>query len=479
VELTLSGYQELAEKATARLIQQHSPSGRRIGFMMIASIFIEAWDLYSISFLLVFLTAEFHPSPLLLGLASAGTQAGAIVGSLGGGWLVDKLGRRVIFLGTMVMFIVLALAQAFAPNVETLAGIRLLLGIPLGADIVVGYTYIMESMPPGKREAMGNRWQAMFAIGQVASILVITIMFAAGVAPSLLWRIALGLGAVPAAVLLALRVGLPETAIWLIQKGRFRQAKEVTRKMYGDELEMLPDVDVDLPTGQFGDFFRDIWADPTKRRASLFAWIASWAQALEFSTFAFYLPILFVLLGVSSILGTNFLTLGLYCVAIVSGLVGPQIVHRIGQRRLSIYGFGIVLVSLLAAGLAISMNLLFLVPVAAAAMLWGHYWDAENVMTIPSMVAAPRYRGVASGFGYIHNKLPGFLGIFLFPAFFTAIGPANATFLTAIFPLVGLLAAIFVLPEVYGYIEVRTAAARESAPSPSAPATLSTVKPGA
>ena len=43
--------------------------------MMIASIFIEAWDLYSISFLLVFLTAEFHPSPLLLGLASAGTQA--------------------------------------------------------------------------------------------------------------------------------------------------------------------------------------------------------------------------------------------------------------------------------------------------------------------------------------------------------------------------------------------------------------------
>jgi len=85
---------------------------------------------------------------------------------------------------------------------------------------------------------------------------------------------------------------------------------------------------------------------------------------------------------------------------------------------------------------------------------------------------------VASGFGYIHNKLPGFLGIFLFPAFFTAIGPANATFLTAIFPLVGLLAAIFVLPEVYGYIEVR-AAARDGAPSSSAPATSSTVKPAA
>jgi hypothetical protein len=34
---------------------------------------------------------------------------------------------------------------------------------------------------------------------------------------------------------------------------------------------------------------------------------------------------------------------------------------------------------------------------------------------------------------------------------FTAIGQANATLFTAIFPLVGLLAAIFILPEVYWF----------------------------
>jgi MFS family permease len=68
--------------------------------MMIASIFIEAWDLYTISFLLIFLSAQYHPSALLLGLGSAGTQAGAIVGALVGGWLMDRLGRRVMFLGT-------------------------------------------------------------------------------------------------------------------------------------------------------------------------------------------------------------------------------------------------------------------------------------------------------------------------------------------------------------------------------------------
>jgi hypothetical protein len=72
-------------------------------------------------------------------------------------------------------------------------------------------------------------------------------------------------------------------------------------------------------------------------------------------------------------------------------------------------------------------------------------------MTIPTLVARPQYRGMASGFAYLFVKLPSFLAIFLFPSLFTAIGQANATLLVAIFPLAGLLAAIFVLPEVYGF----------------------------
>ncbi len=84
-------------------------------------------------------------------------------------------------------------------------------------------------------------------------------------------------------------------------------------------------------------------------------------------------------------------------------------------------------------------------------MLWGHYWDASNCMTIPTVVARPEYRGTASGFAYMFVKLPSFLAIFLFPALFTAIGQANATLFVAVFPLAGLLAAIFILPEIYGY----------------------------
>ena len=72
---------------------------------------MEPWYLYSIAFVLIFIRDQYNPDPLLLGLAAAGTQGGALIG----GWLSDKIGRRVMFLVTMIMFVVLALAQAFVP----------------------------------------------------------------------------------------------------------------------------------------------------------------------------------------------------------------------------------------------------------------------------------------------------------------------------------------------------------------------------
>jgi MFS family permease len=418
---------------------------------MISSILVEAWDLYSIAFVLVFIKEQYHPDPLLLGLAGAGTQGGALVGALLGGWLSDKLGRRVMFLSTMILFIALALAQAFVTSVVWLVVVRFALGVPLGSDISNGYAYIMESMPKGKREVMGNRWQFMFAVGEVLTLAVIAIFLVAELPHELVWRVTLGLGALPALVILIMRHDLPETAVWLVRQGRFREAKQVSKKMYGDNLDMLPDDDIDVPRPRPTAFLAEISKDPIRWRATIFGWIACFAQGSEFSTFAFYLPVLFVTVGVSSILGVDLVTMCLYVIAAIAGWVGPLLTPKIGQRGISIAGFGIVFVSLLFAAGALYTGHIQLLPFAAAAMLWGHYWDASNCMTIPTVVAKPEYRGTASGFAYMFVKLPSFLAIFLFPSVFAAVGQATATLLVAIFPLIGLLAAIFILPEVYGY----------------------------
>lgn len=439
------------DRAVSYLVGRYNPSGQRIGWLMMASILVEAWDLYSIAFVLVFLRDLYHPSPALLGLAAAGTQGGAIIGALLGGWLSDKVGRRAVFLSTMAMFVIFALAQAFVSSMAWLVVIRLILGIPLGSDIANGYTYIMESMPRGEREVMGNRWQFMFALGEVITLAVIAVFLVAGMRHDLIWRVTLGLGALPAAIIFLLRHDLPETAVWLIRCGRFREAKQVTTSMYGDALDMLPDHDIVVPRPRPAAFLADIRKDKRRWRATLFGWIGCFAQSSEFSTFAFYIPVLFVMVGVSGILGTNLVTLALYIIAAISGWVGPLITPRIGQRGLSIAGFAIVFIALLVAAWALYSGHVAVLPFAAAAMLWGHYWDAENVVTIPALVARPEYRGTATGFAYVFVKLPSFLAIFLFPVLFHAIGQANATLFTAVFPLIGLLAAIFILPEVYGF----------------------------
>jgi MFS family permease len=309
----------------------------------------------------------------------------------------------------------------------------------------------MESMRKGEREVMGNRWQFMFAVGEVLTLAVIAVFIVTNMSHEWIWRVTLGLGAVPALVILLMRHDLPETAVWLVRNGRFREAKAVARKMYKDDLPMLPDRDIVVVKPRPTAFLKDIRKDPVRWRATLFGWIACFAQGAEFSTFAFYLPVLFLAVGVSGVLGTDLVTMALYCLAAVSGWVGPLLTPKIGHRGISIAGFGIVLVSLLVAAWALYTGHTYVLPFAAAAMLWGHYWDASNCMTIPTLVARPEYRGTASGFAYTFVKLASFLAILLFPPLFNAIGQANATLLVAIFPLMGLLSAIFILPEVYGY----------------------------
>ncbi|CAK8741985.1 Sialic acid transporter NanT [Sodalis praecaptivus] len=125
--------------------------------------------------------------------------------------MTDRFGRRKIFLASMLLFAVFAILQGLAPNIVWLAIIRCFAGIPVGADVANGFTYIMEVMPKGKREVMANRWQFMFSLGIIAAILLVTVLVVLGVEKDHLWRIVLAVPAIPAVLLLLMRRELPET----------------------------------------------------------------------------------------------------------------------------------------------------------------------------------------------------------------------------------------------------------------------------
>lgn len=450
---------DLADQATARLLNKDGTvSSNRGGWMMIATILIEAWDLYAISFLLIFIKAEFNPTPVELGLVTAAVQAGALVGALIGGFVADRLGRKRVFLLTMILFIVLAVAQAFAPSIVALIIIRFLIGIPLGSDIANGYAYIMESMPKGKREQMGSRWQFMFGLGEVFAILVITVMYASGMNTDLLWRIGLALGAVPAIILLLARLDLPETPLSLINRGRFAEAKQTSQRLFDDPLEMLPDTDVELEKPKVRDFLGVMWADPLKKKATIFGWISNACQGAEFAAFGFYLPVILVVAGVGvsssgNIVGTNLITAGIYVLATISGFVAPLMLPKIGHRGLAMWGFGLAFVGLVVGAFALSHDWKIIIVLSACVLMWGHYWDASNGMTINSMVAPPRFKATASGFAYMFVKAASFFGAFIFPIMNAHWGKFWSTLAVSLLSLTGFLAAKFILPELYGYVE--------------------------
>ncbi len=452
----------LSDEATDVLLNKNgTTSSRRGGWMMIATILIEAWDLYAISFVLVFISAEYHPTAVELGLVTAGVQGGALLGALIGGYVADRLGRKRVFILTMVLFIVLAIVQGFSVGVWDLIIIRFLIGIPLGSDISNGYAYIMESMSKGAREVMGSRWQFMFGLGEVFSIVVITIMYAAGMDHAILWRVALAIGAVPALILLLARLNLPETPMSLIQRGQFVKAKEVSQKLFNDSLDMLPNEDVEIEKPKVGDFLKVIWADRTRRRATIFGWISNACQGAEFTAFGFYLPVILVSAGVgvvgtaanTNITGTNLVTAGIYVLATISGFVAPIMITRIGHRGVSMWGFGLAFVGLLIGAFALGADIKWLIVIGACVLMWGHYWDASNGMTITSMVAPSRFRATASGFGYVFVKAASFFGAFIFPIITASWGKVGATLAVSVLSLIGFLAARFILPELYGYVD--------------------------
>src|SRR5579875_1289235 len=84
----------LSDRATRELLNRPGTvSSARGGWMMIATILIEAWDLYAIAFVLIFIKTDLNPTPGEVGLAMAAVQGGALIGALLGGVLADRLGR--------------------------------------------------------------------------------------------------------------------------------------------------------------------------------------------------------------------------------------------------------------------------------------------------------------------------------------------------------------------------------------------------
>jgi hypothetical protein len=121
---------------------------KRIFLLIGAGMFFDGYDLYVGTNVLgavvqsKFATLEQVPQFISL------TFLGLTIGSLITGFVGDRYGRRFTYQFNLMIFGLASLAAAFAPDMMTLNVLRFVMGLGLGAEIVVGYSTMTEFAPP-------------------------------------------------------------------------------------------------------------------------------------------------------------------------------------------------------------------------------------------------------------------------------------------------------------------------------------------
>ena len=193
---------------------------RRIFWLIGAGMFFDGFDLY-VGTTVLGATVKSGFSSLAQNAQFVSlTFLGMTIGALVTGFLGDRYGRRFTYQFNLLLFGLASLAAAFVPDMSTLIALRFVMGLGLGAEIVVGYSTLTEFVPPQSR----GRWLATMAL-VVVSGLPVTALIGTLIIPGLGWRPMFAIAGVGALVVWYLRKSLPESPRWLESKGRNEEAE--------------------------------------------------------------------------------------------------------------------------------------------------------------------------------------------------------------------------------------------------------------
>lgn len=141
----------------------------------------------------------------LIGWVTSSVMFGAIFGAAIAGQLADKLGRRRMILMSSLIFAIGSILCGFAPNGGTyyLIGMRIFLGLAVGAASALVPAYMSEMAPARLRGSLSGINQTMIVSGMLISYIVDFVL--KDLPGNLSWRLMLGLASVPAFILFAAR----------------------------------------------------------------------------------------------------------------------------------------------------------------------------------------------------------------------------------------------------------------------------------
>jgi MFS family permease len=162
------------------------------------------------------------------GLAGSAYLAGAVLGAVFFGWLTDRLGRKKLFFITLATYLVATSATALSWDIRSFMFFRFVTGAGIGGEYSAINSTIQELVPARVRGwtdlvINGSFWLGA-AIGAAGSIVLLDPNL---FAPDSGWRLAFLFGAALSAVILFMRMWIPESPRWLVTHGRPREAEAI------------------------------------------------------------------------------------------------------------------------------------------------------------------------------------------------------------------------------------------------------------
>lgn len=143
------------------------------------------------------------------------------------GFISDRLGRRAIFVQSMIVYSIAQFTIACLNNPAAIDMARFVAGLAVGIQLINNDSYITEITP---RKSRGRYMTAAFIF--ILSAIPVSAFLAAALVPHAPfgiagWRYVVAIGASSGIVVLFIQRGLPESPRWLEVHGRYPEADAV------------------------------------------------------------------------------------------------------------------------------------------------------------------------------------------------------------------------------------------------------------
>jgi AAHS family 4-hydroxybenzoate transporter-like MFS transporter len=185
-------------------------------FLIIA---MDGLDTGAMGYIAPTLVRDWHVSKQSLGPMLSATLVGIGFGAIVVSPFADRIGRRVMLIGAVLLFGGFSFAGAFANSLDSLTALRFLTGIGLGAAVPNAVTLMAEYAPARIRSTVVNAMLVGFAAGNAVGGLL-----TAWLIPLYGWRSVLFVGGLaPLVLALVLLLLLPDSVKFLVVNGRPRE----------------------------------------------------------------------------------------------------------------------------------------------------------------------------------------------------------------------------------------------------------------